>query len=752
MFTSRALSYCCGRTRLLRGNVVSKEMAAAANRPAAPCGSSSPAAAHEGTVTAWHPFERTGSITDGETGEVFTIANTRAFETVLPTMLRTLEGARVRFTVDRAPQADRVIVRNHVVPITAESYTVRPPVDFVNPLNAPQQPPCPEKAPGRYAKDIVVDIQSIPSDKLVRLSGPLVDEEVVAPTKNLKDMRSSRVLDRDTNEYLRLKRQLGSAAEAREVLDARRAEEARHAVRREVVARQVSGTVVAWSPLHRSGAVREGPATAADPTSTAPVEVQEGAAGVAIIRNVHCFQSALPTSQTLLQRRVTYDKVAYSSHPGKCFAEAVVVEGALGFDASVASVEAARQEKEREKQAERRRRQMGTAHVFADDPAAALPVPEGEVYGVITRWSGGQGTLESGDGRLYYIQSAADFVQLMREDTHGIRGAVVTFRVAPEQPRYAREVDILSTATSSVEEMRPMLDRVPGSSTRVRAPAAAADATAVVMEPNERTGVPVPRSVAVEPEGVDWAEGTLIAWSAIEGQGIIHGGDGERYVLRDPAEHVIAYRERRHLLAKGRKVKFTAYGATGLLACNVVPLDGEASEAEVREAELRVDEPQYSMDGNVSEAIASPMSTSYWMNRMDKAGYDTAEIKQLQNRALTLDEDDDDDGTEGGKFLDSDDLFKKDHWWNDPKKNIRLPNSDMTAGHLALMGPASMMNFAMKAKDPKKLDKMAQKYNARLTEGQKEYAWKQAKEMAPKYESLIKKARAKNEEPTFYFF
>ncbi|CAD2215970.1 hypothetical protein, conserved [Angomonas deanei] len=687
-----------------------------------------------GKVVKWHPFERSGVIVDAETKEEIVIANTRAFETVLPTMLRTLDGATVTYEVDRNPNMDRVIIRSRLDPITEKSYLRKPPVDFLNPTKNLSSSRAEDEKDGekKYAKNVVVDIGSIPCDKLARLSGPLVDDEVVAPTKNYKDMRSSRILDDETNEFLRLRRQFNSGEKAREEMARRRKEEEKRAIRREVVAHGVEGSIFAWSPLHRSGAVVEGLEGAPDSESAPPVQLHEGAAGVSVIRNVHCFESALPTSRNLLHRRVRYDKVSYSTQPGKFFAENIMVLGGDEFDSSAASPDEAREEKEKEK--EMLKKQSALHFYDVEEPVEDdRPVPESAVYGVVTRWSGGQGTVESGDGRLYYIQSAADFTQLLDRDTHAVRGAVVTFRVEKENPRYAKEVNIVSTSTTSIEDMKPLLER---------------------MTPKRReTPSAEEGTVSLVPEGAEWLQGILLSWSAVEGQGIIHGDDGVRYVLRDPEEHVVAYKEHEKQLTKGRRVQFNAYGTTGRIACNVVTLMEEASEEEVESEELRDREKeQYSMDGNVNEAIASPMSTSYWLNRMDKAGYDTSEVKKMQNRALTMMDDDDDDGTDNGKFMDSEDLFKKDPWWNDPKKNIKFPNSDMTAGHLALIGPASMMNMALKAKDPKKLDKMAKKYTARLTEDQKEYAWKQAKEMAPKYEALIKKARERNEEPTFYFF
>ncbi|KAK7198477.1 hypothetical protein NESM_000808000 [Novymonas esmeraldas] len=760
-----------------------------------------------GRITEWDPFERHGVIVDDDGGRRYRVANTRAFETVLPTMLRTLEGAAVEFDVDRRPTADRVIIRNRLTPITAESYRQRPPVDFLSPemlswagpRTAASKSTTPSgaratttlessaataavaadrrgKGDGQvegeeelFAKNIVVDVSSIPATQVARWSGPLSEEAVIKPTKNIKDMRSSRVFDAETNAYLRLQRQLGSSEEAQRVLAKRQEMAAATAVRREVVAAEVHGVILAWSGIHRSGLVREGAEPPAAAHTTAPAAAATDEA-LCIVRNVSAFQSALPTSQSLQHRRVVFTKVSYSNQPRRFFAEEIVVVGDVRYDAAVSSLEEAHAARERERAALLQRRSPGamimqedetaatsrTGGAAADAEAAAPsdadhpPVdPDAVLYGVLVRWSGGQGVVEAGDGRHFFLRSAAEFEQLVERTSPHLRGAVVQFSQDVADPRYACRVRILSTATSSAEEVRPLLEKTWSSR---------GDAAASEVPDGCATAAAAARTAsAVLPDGMEWTHGTLLSWSSAEGQGIIVGDAGQelRYVLRDPEETVVDYAARQALLRKGRRVKFTAFGSTGRLACNVVLLETEVEEEALAQEELRPAEPRLSMDGNMNEAIPSPMSTGYWLNRMDKAGYDTKEVKEMQNRALRLDEDDDEgdgSGTAQGKLLDSEELLKKDHWWSDPRKNVRFPNSDMTAGHLALIGPASMMNVAMKAKDPKRLDKMLRKYQSRLTEDQKEYAWKQAKEMAPKYEECVRKGRERNEEPTFHFF
>ncbi|KAG5496433.1 hypothetical protein JKF63_02735 [Porcisia hertigi] len=765
-----------------------------------------------GRIAEWDPFERCGVVVESEGGRRYRIANTRAFETVLPTMLRSLEGAVVEFDVGREASNDRVIIRNRLTPITAESYRQKPPIDFLSPemlrwagprraasiregtsgssdaekgKDSAQESKAADEAEEMFARNIIVDIDSIPATQIARWSGPLSEEPVIKPTKNLKDMRGSRLFDAETNTYLRLKQRLGSTAEAQRIVAEQRDGAEKSVIRREVITEKTEGVISTWSGIYRSGLIREGVRNQGEESlahGALPAALEDAGGTAAetlcIIRNAHAFQSALPTSQNLQNRRVVFTKVSYSVQPHRYYAENIVVVGDVHFDGAVSSREEAHATKKRERVAAAQHRCFGALIMEDEDDGRAERVrqqssnakqpaeggwgenkhgavgtsspseensgplnPERMLYGVIVRWSGGQGVVEAGDGRHFYLRSTAVFEQLVDTSSPHLRGAVVQFKEDATRPRYACQVSILSTASTSISEVKPLLDKN-------RLGAFAGDGDEPVAS-SEAAAAP-PKAV---PKGVEWSYGTLISWSSVEGQGIIldEADPMARYVLRDPDENILDYSAKRALLKKGRRVKFTPFGSAGRLACNVVLLDAEVAEEALADEELRHQEPQLSIDGNKDEAIPSPMSTSYWLNRMDKAGYDTNEVKKLQNRALRLDEDED-DGTEGGKFLDSEELLKKDHWWSDPRKNVRFPNSDMTAGHLALIGPASLMNVAMKTKNPNGLDKMLKKYQSRLTEEQKEYAWKQAKEMAPKYEECIRKGRERNEEPTFYFF
>eukprot|EP00796_Vickermania_ingenoplastis_P002026 gene2026-1216_t len=748
-----------------------------------------------GKIVQWNSFERCGTIRDELTGQELKIASTRSFETVLPSHLRGgLEGAEVLYAVaDSAAAADRVLIRRHTDRLTMKSYQQKPPIDFLS-LSARSEvmggggSPQPREGAvssvpddssistlsSLFAHHIEVDMSTLAPNQLARCDGPLAvgysdgagGEVAIAPPKHLKDMRASTIFDTSTNEWLRLRKALGSAEAADAYIqerDKRRREGGeRDGLKRVVVASAQRGVVLAWSALHRTGVVKQGVASEELRERLRKGEdepFEPDAEDVAFIRSVHCFESALPSSRELRGRIVVFDKVQYSSQPRKYFAEQIKVQDDTDFKPSIEDLEAQLPRVHIGSfplgsnvnvtfAAANSKKEGGTKDCVDEHSAPAAPL-----YGVITRWSGGQGIIESSSGKSFRILSAAHFNQLVDLSSRTLRGAVVSFQCDPTEPGSAKAIDILCISSDRIEEVKPTVE-----ATRPHSQ------TSTLEQPSVGAGSQQVKEVYISaPSDGEWVYGTLVSWSAAEGQGIIQGdaADSARYVLRDPTTNVIGTTAAGHsnsparLLTAGRRLKFTAYGSTGRLACNVVVLDDVASEGEVESSRLTLateedtekhEEKKLSLDSS-EEAIVSPTCTSYWLQRMERAGYNVQEVSDMQNKALTPPTDDEDD-----KFLDSEDLFKKDHWWNDPRKNKKFPNSQVTAGHLALMGPASMMNMAAKASDPKRLDKMVKKYQARLTEEQKAYAWEKAKEMAPKYETCIRRAKAKKEEPTFHFF
>ncbi|KAH9578769.1 hypothetical protein LSM04_004326 [Trypanosoma melophagium] len=720
-----------------------------------------------GTVVSWHPFERRGVIHCTLDDKEYLIPNARAFETILPTRLRNLNGAKVEFEVLRdAEEVDRVITRSRLDSITANSYKKKTPVDFLAGFRlTPQESDKKKKEKASklniedtkllksslssnscIAGHITVDLSTLvnPEDGngITGVKGDIYNVDTVEggvpPPKGVKDLRNPVVLDAETMKILRLRRRIGDESKAREAVEQEKQEEAnRKANKRKVLSTQQTGVVLTWSSLHRSGVLLENATTI--PKSASAEDMKN----VCIIRNVDAFNTALPTSLNLVGRVVTFTKVIYDSQPLRVFAENITVHGEINFADDVTAAAEAKSKEAAAVERAKRAKQLGTQ--FEEINYDNEPLPSGPLYGVVTRWSGGQGIVETGSGRLYYIQSAAEFKQLVDHTSHSIRGAVVSFNVDPSNRRNAKDVDVLSLATRDLSTVMPMLKKSDGALASLST--TTTTTTTGISGGNLNTENPSEEKESTA--DFVWVHGMMITWSPSEGQGVIQGDDGERYVLRDAEELVVDYKTRKSLLKKGRQVKFTPFGGTGHLACNVVLLDTEADAALLAEAELQPREMRMS-EGHTEEAIAPPMSTAYWITRMDRAGYDTTEVKQMQNKAITFDDGDGDESDD--KLLDSEDLFKKDHWFNDPRKNMRLPNSDMTAGNLALIGPASMMNIAMKAHDPKKLEKMKNKYYNRLTEPMKEFAWKQAKELAPKYEKRVKEAREKGDEPRFSFY
>lgn len=751
----------------------------------------------QGTIESWDFLGRRGIILDDETGERVHISNPCAFETVLPTHLRGgLQGARVSFCVSSSHlSSKRVLTRVRTDRLTSKSYQQKPPVDFIalaarTPVitgleEQPElcsAPPSPTGATNRedetlshrYAEKIVLEIDSLSPAQLLHCDGPLVaassavggrteaellDGDSVAPPMHLKDMRGSKLFDRATQERLRLCKALGSMEAAERFIEERERRQlleqqcSGRAKPREVVKEGATGKVEMWSALHRSGLIRE---ETTSPATEAGLVASTGEAGDVLIRNAQCFDTALPSSRDLVGRVVRFDKVVYAAQPNKFYAENIKLVEDRDFEPPRASLEAA----------------LPRVQIPSWDPVRPAAGEAGEAgeavvhtaYGVITRWSGGSGILHSSDGKQFVVSSASHFNQLVDFASRKLRGAVVRFQWSTAQPTVAQSIDILCVSEGDPSEWKPALNIQPAAASASANEPPAATAT----PPAEREEV-----LRATPEGA-WTFGILVSWSPCEGHGIVQDRDdpANRYLLRNVEQNVIGWsdvseegaeKEQESTVIQrtppqrvvkwlkvGRHLKFMTYGSTGKFVCNAVLLESVSEAEESGGYQLRLpDQAEKEVEQQVDqEAIVSPTCTSYWLQRMERVGFDVKEVSDLQNKALLPPNDDDDDGG----FLDSEDLLKKDPWWNDPKKNRRLPNSQVTHGHLALIGPASMMNIAAKASDPKRLDKMLKKYQARLTEEQKEMAWQKATEMAPKYEECIRQAKAKNEEPTFYFF
>jgi hypothetical protein len=786
----------------------------------------------EGVVQQWHPFERRGVIVEDGTGTTFTIPNTRAFETVLPTNLRNLVGAKVSFTVPgdgagstsprkegeyRDVGTDRVTIRRKSDDIHSSTFRRPPPKvdllaafrvqvpgDETNP--AAQSPPTPaQPAPNKYddadalpsddrlpwqrkkttkatsstasapqlAFDILIDMNTVPLPSEER---QMEDEkrtylrDGVVPATHLKDLRSTTLLNE--TQLTRLRQLSGfnatstsdvsgkeghikgitdlplvstavAAAAESATMAAQQKPKKQESTKKEVVVRREAtaqtGTIVAWSSIHRTGLVLLG---ALEPNAPVPVVSSTQAKGTYVIRNVEAFQSAMPSSLSLVGRQVQFHGVHYSDVPQQMFAEDIVIGGTLDYTMSV-SPEMQGNTKEALRAAAKREKYQAlileSKELSLEDPDAWYQqnVPTTAVYGVLTRWSGGQGTVEIGSGKTYFVDSAAEFLQLVDSSSSHIRGAVVTFEVNPDTPRFARKINVLTLSSRSDTQAsaaplplrQPLLKKADDGVRNSEGASTAGDA----------------------PQGAEWLHGFLVSWSPNEAQGIIQGDDGNRYLLRDAVDNVKDYKERAvHLITKGRRVSFVRMNESGYVACHVVVEEAEADEETVRKATLEAEqkEPLRNIDGNMDEAVASPLSTGYWMSKLEKVGFDVSEVKKRQESVIPpeLLEGDDD------PLLDTKAALSKDRWYNDKDKNKKLPGSEVRPGDIAQMSPTAMVNLAAKIRNPEKLEKMKDKYYNQLSEEMKEHAWKQAKEMAPRYGKRIREAREVGEEPTFHFY
>ncbi|CUG91725.1 Hypothetical protein, putative [Bodo saltans] len=790
------------------------------------------AARRQGVVKQWHPFERRGVIVEEGTGITFTIPNTRAFETVLPTHLRDLVGAKVSFTVPsdgsgstsprkegeyRDVGTDRVTIRRKSDDVYSEVFRRPPPkVDLLAAFRVPvpdekknanavtpttptvPAPPAPSRyddaealpsddrlpwqrkksaaatsstasAEPQLAVDILIDMATVPLPSAERQkedSERSYLRDGVVPATHLKDLRSTTLLNETQLTRLRqlsgfkttasdapgkeghikgitdlplVSTTVAAAAESSTI--AAQQQPKQDPAKKEVTVQRDTteqvGTIVAWSSIHRTGLALLG---THDDSAPVPIVSSTQAKGTYVIRNVEAFQSAMPSSLTLVGRKIRFIGVRYSDLPQQVFAEDIVIDGNLDYTMRVSpemqgnTKEALRAAAKKEKYQALILDSPSDSSMDADPDAWYRDnIPTTAVYGVLTRWSGGQGTVEIGSGKTYFVDSAAEFLQLVDSSSSHIRGAVVTFEVNADSPRFARRINVLTLSSRSDTQgtPKPLALRQPNSK--------ATDDRAEASTAGEA------------PQGAEWLKGFLVSWSPTETQGIIQGDDGNRYLLRDALENVKDYKDRAvHLISKGRRVSFVRLSESGFVACHVIVEEGEADEETVRKAVLEAEqkEPLRTVDGNMSEAVASPLSTGYWMSKLEKVGFDVSEVKKRQESVIPPDllEGDDD------PLLDTKEALSKDRWFNDKDKNKKLPGSEVRPGDIAQMSPTAMVNLAAKIRNPEKLEKMKDKYFNQLSEEMKEHAWKQAKEMAPRYGKRIREAREVGQEPTFHFY
>jgi hypothetical protein len=452
------------------------------------------------------------------------------------------------------------------------------------------------------------------------------DRQLEAQTRDLSALAGKKVVTKeDSTTALKADdtAAVSGAKEAGRSGEGKQEQPGRAVVYREFIEKETSGIIVAWSAMTRSGMCIKGPLGPGETLSAELVSTKP----IFVIRNVASFNSAMPNAMNLRGREVTFSVVSYTEggvrHPN-LFAEDIVVTGELDIfqpDRRIAD----------------ENKSAAKAKKVAEDVASRTQHEDrtGAQFGVITRWSGGQGAVEASTGETFYIERGSDFDEAVDVKTNAaaLRGAVVTFFVDSTRPQFATSLRLLSTPQPSNREVKT----VPYHSPR----------TAHEVPPASLTPQPVPLVPRVEraPPSSDprWMSGVLSSWSAVEGSGIIQllakedtipptstdtsssstmaGGSDRlegldiaalggassstppaptpakysssstpvgtwipdsRFVLREAAETLVNFEEHKALLKKGRRVQFIPGGSTGKIAQFVVVDMSEVSEEELK--------------------------------------------------------------------------------------------------------------------------------------------------------------------------
>jgi hypothetical protein len=420
---------------------------------------------------------------------------------------------------------------------------------------------------------------------------------------------------------------------------------------------------------------------------------------------------------------------------------------------------------------------------------------DGPHFAVVTRWSGGQGTLESATGRVFFIEDAHSFASF-DPNSVAIRGAVVQFEQDPARPRYARGIVILSEVSKSggVGDSIPahhdlplsvintadfdqalvkhadysqvdfnVSGAVPGAA---RVVAAAADANVASASAPTTT----PTGSDSDPFAhLPIKYGTVVTYSKHEKTGVIQevGGAEERFVIRDAGRDVVGFAQKgvEKAFKKGCYVSFVAVGVSGRVAGRValakdprivddedespVNATAEADDGDKAGATSAAattgsgaaaedsDEPRKSLE----EATASPMATEYWLRRFERVGANVSEYRKAASDVKPADPD---------EALDE--YANDDPWFKDPKRNKKV-RGNATASDMMMISPANLMNLSMKGyQDPAKLQTDANKIEKRLPPEVRMKCRDEAKQWAPKFLKAMQDTRERGGEPSFNFY
>lgn len=716
-----------------------------------------------GKITEWHFVDRKGVVQEAaEPNEQFPILRAGAFESLMPTMHRDLRGTQVTFHIGEFGEATRIIINATTLPR--------------DPADADVKPTLGKKDHRQTALN-------------VKAYADMRAQELEAKRRWVEERKNGSVTIR------------GSSA-------------------RVVCPATMKGTVTAWSKLHRTGMI----------------EVDRGANRPPlryVIQSTNDFLDAMPSSSDLRGCVVDFRPVhthiienvqevqaatgygaatssdASASSTDKQGAALKDVQDMLPSNVSVSLGDCTNMVAEDitvlEYPAKPTAEEAAAAAAAAKKAAAFNGVDENELpmdtpgphYGIITRWSGGQGTIEGGTGRTFFIEGVHSFGSFDPNQA-ALRGAVVQFDQNQTAYRYAINIVILSEIASSggvgdalppqqlplqavniadfdsrlvaqVDYSNAIADsNVEGAYTAADASAAASGADG---GDNAADGVLPTRATGSESDPfahLPIKKGVVVTYSPKEFAGIIEEeGTGIRYVLRDASKDVVGFASPvvKKTFEKSCSVSFVGVGASGRIAARVRleqtkqgdKFDQDEAEAAaakkaadrakdleesgVSETDAANGDGEAATSGPVDEATASPMAKEYWLRRFERVG---ANMTEYRKHAAEI------KPPEGNEHLD--DYAKDDPWFNDPKRNHKV-RGNATVSDMMKISPPNLMNLVMQGqKDPNSLEETKKKIEKRIPPEMQMKCREEAKTMAPKFLKALQEKRERGNDPAFNFY
>ncbi|PIZ25297.1 MAG: hypothetical protein COY47_06700, partial [Chloroflexi bacterium CG_4_10_14_0_8_um_filter_57_5] len=147
------------------------------------------------------------------------------------------------------------------------------------------------------------------------------------------------------------------------------------------------------------------------------------------------------------------------------------------------------------------------------------------------------------------------------------------------------------------------------------------------------------------------------------------------------------------------------------------------------------------------EAVAGPMSMSYWVTRFEKVGANMKEYKSFNEQALVPGQ-----MPKGpdGKVMDEDPR-KNDPWFNDSEKNRKIPGTNAKFSDLMGMNQMGMMEMSHTARDPQKLQEKMKDLEEKVPVEMREQGMQKAREWGPQYLKRIKEGKKTGGDFNFNF-